>query len=72
MIVTVGEESWRQKESKVPEGVPAAWGDFRTRGVVWEITTAGTLLQSGADVVVLRHPKSIALARNTIAGLMTK
>jgi len=72
LIVTVGEESWRQKESKVPEGVPAAWGDFAARGVVWETITATTLLQSGADVVVLRHPKTIPAIKKTIAGLMTK
>jgi acetyl-CoA decarbonylase/synthase, CODH/ACS complex subunit delta len=72
MIMTVGEESWRQKESKVPEGVPAFWGDFSTRGVVWEVTTASTLLQSGADIVVLRHPKSLPLVKKTIDGLMAK
>lgn len=70
MICTVGEESWRQKEARVPDGVPAEWGDFATRGVVWETTTAITLLQSGADIVVLRHPKSIDLVKQGIADLM--
>jgi len=70
MIVTVGEESWRQKESKVPEGVPAAWGDFTRRGIVWEATTATTLLESGADIVVLRHPQSIKLVQGAIDKLM--
>ncbi len=72
LIVTVGEESWRQKESKVPEGVPPAWGDFATRGVIWETTTAATLLQSGADIVVLRHPKTLNLVKKSIDGLMAK
>jgi len=66
MIVTVGEESWRQKESKVPKGVPAAWGDFATRGVIWEVTTATTLLHAGADIVLLRHPKSFGLVRKRL------
>jgi len=70
MIVTVGEESWRQKESKVPEGVPAAWGDFTKRGVIWETTTGTALLESGADIVVLRHPQSIKLVRGAIDRLM--
>jgi acetyl-CoA decarbonylase/synthase complex subunit delta len=70
LIVTVGEESWRQKESRVDAGVPAAWGDLATRGVIWEATTAATLLQSGADVVVLRHPRNLAVVKNTITGLM--
>ena len=70
LIVTVGEESWRQKESKVPQGVPAAWGDFTRRGIVWETTTATALLESGADVVALRHPQSIKLVRGAIDRLM--
>ena len=70
LIVTVGEESWRQKESKVPQGVPAAWGDFTRRGIVWETTTATALLESGADVVVLRHPQSIKLVQGAIDRLM--
>jgi len=70
MIVTVGEESWRQKESKVPEGVPAAWGDFTRRGVIWETTTGTALLESGADIVVLRHPQSIKLVQGAIDRLM--
>lgn len=72
MIVTVGEESWRQKESKVPTGVPAAWGDFATRGVIWEVTTATTLLHAGADIVLLRHPKSLGLVKKSIEALMAK
>ncbi len=72
MIVTVGEESWRQKESRVDTGVPAAWGDLATRGVIWEATTASTLLQSGADIVVLRHPRNLGIIKNTITGLMGK
>ena len=70
MLCTVGEETWRQKESRVAEGVPAAWGDLVDRAVVWETTTALTVLQSGADIVNLRHPKSIALVKQTIAALM--
>jgi len=70
LIVTVGEESWRQKESKVPQGVPAAWGDFTRRGIIWETTTATALLESGADVVVLRHPQSIKLVQGAIDKLM--
>ena len=71
MICNVGEESWRQKESRVPEGVPAEWGEFATRGVLWETITAATVLESGADIVVLRHPQSIARVQQSIADLMT-
>jgi acetyl-CoA decarbonylase/synthase complex subunit delta len=70
MIVTVGEEAWRAKETKVNEGVPKEWGNWNTRSVVWESITAATLLQSGADIVVLRHPESVALVSRTLDGLM--
>jgi CO dehydrogenase/acetyl-CoA synthase delta subunit len=71
MIVNVGEESWRQKESRVPEGVPESWGEFAARGVLWETVTATSLLESGADIVVLRHPDSIGLVQKSIVDLMT-
>ncbi|MFN8597851.1 MAG: acetyl-CoA decarbonylase/synthase complex subunit delta [Anaerolineae bacterium] len=70
MIVTVGAETWKTKESKVGEGVPAAWGDWAERGINWETMTAITLLESGADVVVLRHPESVKRVKAAIADLM--
>lgn len=70
MICTVGEEAWRAKETKVNVGVPEAWGDWRERSVLWEVLTATTLIEAGADIVVLRHPESIALVRAAIERLM--
>jgi acetyl-CoA decarbonylase/synthase, CODH/ACS complex subunit delta len=72
MICTVGEETWRAKESKVNTGVPAAWGDWNKRSGNWELITASTLLQAGADIVVLRHPDSVQLVKKTIASLMAQ
>jgi acetyl-CoA decarbonylase/synthase complex subunit delta len=70
MICTVGEESWRQKESKATEGVPEVWGDIKERAVMWEILTATTLLQAGADILVLRHPRSVEQVKLAIEKLM--
>ena len=72
MICFGGEESWRQKESRATDGVPEEWGDFEKRGVTWEIVTATALLESGADIVVLRHPKAIGVIRETIDSLMAQ
>ena len=72
MICTVGEEAWRAKESKVNAGVPAAWGDWNKRSGNWEVITASTLVQAGADIVVLRHPESVKLVKKTIASLMAQ
>jgi acetyl-CoA decarbonylase/synthase complex subunit delta len=69
LICTVGEEAWRAKESKVNEGVPQAWGDWEQRSKNWEALTATTVIQSGADIVVLRHPESVNRVRESIAEL---
>jgi acetyl-CoA decarbonylase/synthase complex subunit delta len=71
MIVCVGVETWKTKESKVGEGVPAAWGEWHERGINWETMTAITLLESGADIVVLRHPESVKRVKAAITDLMT-
>jgi acetyl-CoA decarbonylase/synthase complex subunit delta len=70
MIVTPGFEAWKTKESKVGEGVPESWGDWLQRAINWETMTAITLLQSGADIIVLRHPESVKQVKAAIDELM--
>lgn len=69
MLVNPGEETWKVKESKVGEGVPAAWGDWERRALAWEAVTATTLLLSGADLLVLRHPETLKRIRTVLEGL---
>jgi acetyl-CoA decarbonylase/synthase complex subunit delta len=69
MIVTPGEEAWRTKEARAGEGVPEAWGDWAERAVNWETMTAAALIESGADIVVMRHPASAARIKKMIAEL---
>lgn len=71
MIVTPGFEAWKTKESKVGEGVPEAWGDWEQRAITWETLTAVALVESGADILVLRHPESVKRVSRTIDELMT-
>jgi acetyl-CoA decarbonylase/synthase complex subunit delta len=70
MIVTPGFEAWKAKEAKVGEGVPEAWGEWEQRAIHWETLTTITLLESGADIVVLRHPESVRRVRAAIVDLM--
>lgn len=70
MIVTPGEEAWRTKEARAGEGVPAAWGDWAERAVNWEAMTAAALIESGAEIVVMRHPVAAARIKQMIAALM--
>lgn len=70
MLVTPGFEAWKTKEAKVNVGVPAAWGDWSRRSINWETLTAITLLEAGADIIVLRHPESIQNVKAAIRELM--
>jgi len=69
MIVIVGQEAWRQKEAKVDEDVPEAWGDFEDRAINWETVTAATLVESAADILVLRHPETVRRTHKMIDQL---
>ncbi|NUQ39609.1 MAG: acetyl-CoA decarbonylase/synthase complex subunit delta [Caldilineales bacterium] len=72
MIVNPGEEAWKTKEAKVGEGVPAAWGDWSERSITWETLTSTMLIESGADIVVLRHPETVKRTRVAIDDLMNQ
>lgn len=71
MLVTPGAETWKAKESKVGEGVPKSWGEWEERAINWETLTAVALVESGADIVVLRHPDSVKRVQAVIDDLMT-
>jgi acetyl-CoA synthase len=70
MIVTPGEECWKSKESQVGDDVPDSWGDWETRALNWETLTSVMLIESGADLVVLRHPESVKRTHKAIEDLM--
>lgn len=69
MIVTPGEEAWKTKEAKVGQGIPSTWGDWEERAVGWEVITATSLIESGADIIVLRHPESVKRVRAMISEM---
>ena len=64
VICDVGYESWRVKEAKLTD--MAQWGDAKDRGPMWEATTAICLLQAGADIIRMRHPRAVAAVKNFI------
>jgi len=69
VICDVGYESWRAKEAKSTDAEAPQWGPQADRGPMWEAVTAITLLQSGVDIIRLRHPKSVAAVKKHIAQL---
>jgi acetyl-CoA decarbonylase/synthase complex subunit delta len=55
-ICFIGQETWRTKEAQVSV----------EQGIMWETLTATNLIQSGADLLVMRHPKAIEKVNNFI------
>ena len=70
VLVDAGNEAWRAKEARASDEDAAAWGLQSERGPMWEAVTAATLLQAGADIIRMRHPKAVAATRKVIDGLM--
>ncbi len=61
-ICFVGNEAWRTKEAKIK--------DNSEQGIIWEVMTATALIQAGADLLVMRHPKAIEKVSKYIDSLM--
>jgi acetyl-CoA decarbonylase/synthase complex subunit delta len=71
MLVTPGYEAWKTKEAKVNTGVPESWGDWLERSINWETLTAMTLIEAGANIVVLRHAESVRRVKASVTDLMS-
>ena len=71
VLCVVGAESWRSKEARAPDSEAPAWGPAKERGPLWEAVTAVSLMQAGADILVLRHPRAADVVRATLAQLMS-
>ena len=52
------------------EALTTVLADIEKRGITWEMVTATALLESGADILVLRHPETIGVIRDTIDKMM--
>jgi len=69
-VCFVGQEAWRAKEAKATSTEHPEWGDEAPRGALWEMETAICMLQAGADILIMRHPKAVEETRKYIANLM--
>jgi len=64
VICDAGYESWRAKEAKLADA--PGWGAMEQRGPMWEAVTAICLLQAGADIIRMRHPRAVATVKDFI------
>lgn len=68
-ICDVGSEAWRAREAKTPDADAGNWGPQDERGPMWEAITAVALLQTGSDIIRMRHPRAMAVVRDYIDRL---
>lgn len=58
IISFVGDEVWKTKETKSSD-YSQSWGELEERAIIWEIATSGTIMSAGANIIVVRHPKTL-------------
>jgi len=56
IIANLGDECWKTKQAK----------ENKTQGLLWEGMTALSLYLAGANILVLRHPETLKLIKETI------
>jgi acetyl-CoA decarbonylase/synthase complex subunit delta len=66
IINNLGNEVWKSKEAKQPADEAPTLGDPEKRGILMEAVGAVTYLLAGSDVMVMRHPEAIRLAKSYI------
>jgi acetyl-CoA decarbonylase/synthase complex subunit delta len=71
-ICFVGQESWRAKEAKAKFSEFPLWGSEVERGIMWEAMTATALIQAGADILVMRHPKAVEKVNKYLEDLFRR
>ena len=64
-----GQEVWKVKECKQTNTEAPQLGDQATRGILMEAVTAVSLLLAGSDLMVMRHPEAVKLAKEIIKEL---
>jgi len=69
MLITPGYEVAKTKESKAPQESFKLWGPESERGALLEIATAMSLLNAGADLLVMYHPTAAKTVKRKIAEM---
>lgn len=69
MLATPGYEVAKTKESKAPVSAFPLWGPESDRGALLEIATAMSLLNAGADMLVMYHPTAAITVGRKIAEM---
>ncbi|MEJ2039931.1 MAG: acetyl-CoA decarbonylase/synthase complex subunit delta [Desulfosarcinaceae bacterium] len=63
VINNLGNEVWKSKEAKQPADEAPTLGDPEKRAILMESVGAVAYLMAGSDVLIMRHPEAIRLAK---------
>ncbi len=69
VLCDIGFEAWRAKEAKIPPFADVPNNADDQPGAMWEAATAAVLLQGGAELLVMRHPKAVRSIKQMIQRL---
>ncbi|HEY4696322.1 MAG TPA: acetyl-CoA decarbonylase/synthase complex subunit delta [Candidatus Hydromicrobium sp.] len=70
IINNIAPEIWKVKEVKESEENYPMWGNQEERGINWETISCMSMLLSGANILVMRHPKAVSLIKEIIKDLL--
>lgn len=65
LIAFAGEEALKAKETKT-DNFPAAYGEFKERSIMFELTTASAVIAAGANLIILEHPDNIKTLKSLL------
>ncbi|HZE21661.1 MAG TPA: acetyl-CoA decarbonylase/synthase complex subunit delta [Desulfobaccales bacterium] len=65
----IGQEVWKVKECKQTNEEAPELGDQAKRGILMEAITAVDLLLAGSDILIMRHPEAVKMAKAIIQEL---
>jgi acetyl-CoA decarbonylase/synthase complex subunit delta len=63
IINNLGNEVWKCKEAKLSAADAPILGDPEKRGILMEAVGAVTYLMAGSDILIMRHPEAIRMAK---------
>jgi acetyl-CoA decarbonylase/synthase complex subunit delta len=69
VVCNLAPEVWKTKETRLTEADDPKLGNERQRSILMESVGAMSFLIAGADIVIMRHPESVALVKDMIKDL---
>lgn len=70
IISNIAPEIWKVKEVKENEENYPQWGNQEERGINWETISCMSMLLSGTNILVMRHPKAVNIIKEFIKELL--